>query len=171
MSTTATLQRTLALDLATTTGFALEAGGVFVHSGAVCFRRHTGNKSRAAEHIGQPFLNFQRWLRTRITEDKPSALAFEDIFRWSSSDAAKMFCGLRALLLLNAAYYEVPVFAYSPGQVKKFWTGNGNADKPLMIATTLTRFPELAEKDIDDNEADAIAILHLHMKQLKEVRA
>lgn len=169
MSTT--LTRVIALDLATTTGYALAAGGVFVHSASCSFKRHLGNKSMPAEHIGQPMLNFQRWLRQRIQEDKPTAFAFEDVFRWSSSDAAKVFCGLRGILMLNSAYYGIPVFGYSPGHVKKFWTGNGNADKALMVAQTITRLPELAAKDMDDNEADAVAILHLHLNQTREVAA
>lgn len=160
------IQRVIALDLATTTGYALAAGGVFVHSASISFARDKGTKTRPAEHIGQPMLNFQRWLRQRIQEDKPTAFAFEDVFRWSSSDAAKVFCGLRGILMLNAAYYDLPVFGYAPGHVKKYWTGNGNADKALMVAQTITRLPELATKDMDDNEADAVAILHLHLNQL-----
>jgi crossover junction endodeoxyribonuclease RuvC len=169
--TTTNIQRVIALDLATTTGYALAAGGVFVHSASASFARDKGTKRRAAEHIGQPMLNFQRWLRERIQEDKPTAFAFEDVFRWSSSDAAKVFCGLRGILMLNAAYYGIPVFGYSPGHVKKFFTGNGNAPKELMVAQAIARYPELAGEDIDDNRADAIAVLMLHLNQTQEVHA
>jgi crossover junction endodeoxyribonuclease RuvC len=163
--TTSSPQRVLALDLATQTGFALSAAGI-ITSGSVSFKRFTGSKRVQAEHVGQPMLNFQRWLRTRIQEDKPEAIAYEDVFRWMSSDAAKTFCGLRALLLLNCAYYQIPVFGYSPTHIKKFWSGKGNADKALMIATTVARFPETV--NADDNECDAIALLHLHLNQTAE---
>ena len=51
---------------------------------------------------------------------------------------------------------DVPVVMLSPGEVKKFATGKGNADKAAMIAAARAR----GFSPADDNEADAIAILH-----------
>ena len=48
------------------------------------------------------------------------------------------------------SYQGVPV-----GTIKKFLTGQGNANKPAMIAAAQTR----GFSPADDNEADAIAIL------------
>jgi Holliday junction resolvasome RuvABC endonuclease subunit len=158
---------TLALDLATVTGHALMASGVLT-SGSRSFRQV---KTRhPAHHAGDVFLEFQRWIRERILEDKPEVIVYEDIYRWMSADAAKLFCGMRAVLLMNAAYHEIQVLPYSPPAIKKFWTGSGVAKKDVMIAHTLARFPELREKKPDDNECDAIALLHLHLACLPPIR-
>jgi hypothetical protein len=42
------------------------------------------------------------------------------------------------------------------GQIKKFWTGKGNATKDDMIAEARAR----GFDPVDDNEADALALLH-----------
>ena len=49
-------------------------------------------------------------------------------------------------------YESVPV-----GEIKRYWTGKGNAKKEAMIAEAVRRGYEPA----DDNEADALAILCL----------
>lgn len=154
--------RVLALDLATTTGHALLSAGV-VSSGSQDF--HSKVKKGVAPYPGEQFARFENWLKERLRDDKPEAIAYEEVFRWMSSSAAHVFCGFRAITLNHAVRAGIPVFAYSPGTIKKFWTGNGAAKKDLMMATTLARFPDL---DLcDDNEADSIAILHLHLSTLK----
>lgn len=157
-----TTRKSLILDLGTQTGWALLANGI-VTSGTVGFQTYKGCKSRPADHAGQVFINFQRWLRGRIQDDKPTEIAYEDVYRWSSGDAAKLYCGLRAFLLANGALYGLPVTGYSPSMVKKYWTGKGNSDKDAMMAETKRRFPALRLSD--SNEADALAILHLHLSK------
>ncbi len=151
---------TLALDLGTTTGFALHASGITT-SGSVSFARYAGCKSKPADHPGETFLKFQRWLRERIQVDKVGRIVFENVYRWSSGDAAKAYCGYRGVMYLNAAYYRLEVTAVNQVHIKKHWTGKGNADKAAMIAETLRRFPSLELSSSD--EADAIAILDLYL--------
>ncbi len=55
-------------------------------------------------------------------------------------------------------YEGVPV-----GTIKKSWTGNGAAKKDAMIAEARKRGYEV----IDDNEADALAILDLKLKEMR----
>lgn len=155
--------RVLALDLATQCGWALMANGVLT-SGSAGFQRYAGSKSRPAEHRGQPYLNFQRWLRERIQTDKPEVIVYEDVYRWSSGDAAKAYGAFRGTLMVNCAYYGLPVVGYAPGQIKKHFTGNGGAKKPLMMAVARKRWPDLPG-DVDDNQCDALAILDLHLSQ------
>lgn len=148
--------RILALDLATTTGWALHASGVLT-SGSQNFARYPGSKSRAAEHVGEPYAKFGRWVRERIREDKPEVIVYEEVRRWSGFSAAHCFGGFRGMLFAQAAVVGVRVVGFSPSEVKKFWTGKGNAKKPAMIAATLAR---LGIEAVDDNESDAIALLY-----------
>lgn len=152
----------MALDLGTRTGWSLLANGIRT-SGSQGFQRYAGSKSRPQDHVGQPFLSFQRWIRERIQTDKPAAIVYEDVYRWSSGDAAKCYGSFRGVLLVNCAYCGIPVYGYSPSAVKKSWTGSGIAKKEQMMAVTKARFPEL--ELTDDNEADAIALLYLHVEK------
>lgn len=156
--------RVLALDLATVTGFALIANGV-ITSGSQDFTRKPPTKSRLPEHVGASFSKFDNWLAERIRDDKPHIVIFEEVFRWSSSSAAHCFGGYRGIMMKQLARQGMHCYGYSPSQIKKSWTGNGNAKKELMMETTLMRFPDL---DLtDSNEADAIALMFLHLSTLK----
>jgi len=163
MHHTNTTARVLALDLATTTGHALLAAGV-ISSGSQHFG-HKLKKGQPHPPAGLQFAQFENWLKERIRDDKPAAIAYEEVFRWMSSSAAHVFCAFRGIMLKEAIRAGIPCFAYSPATIKKHWTGNGAAKKELMMETTLMRFPDL---DLtDSNEADALAILFLHLSTLK----
>lgn len=155
--------RVLALDLATTTGHALIAAGV-ITSGSQHFG-HKLKKGQPHPPAGLQFAQFENWLKERLRDDKPEAIAYEEVFRWMSSSAAHVFCAFRGILLKEAIRAGVPCFAYSPTTIKKHFCGSGNAKKEVMIATACMRWPDFDYTD--DNQIDAIAILHLHLSTLK----
>ena len=140
----------LALDLGTITGFALRAADSGIVSGTVSFRpsRYDGG--------GMRYLRFRAWLDC-IAEDTGGigAIYFEEVRRHLSTDAAHVHGGLLATLTAwceqrSIAYQGVPV-----GTIKRHITGKGNADKAAVIAAVRAR----GYSPVDDNEADAIAIL------------
>lgn len=156
--------RVLALDLATVTGHATLANGV-ITSGSQDFARYAGSKSRPREHSGQPFASFRRWLHTKVLEDKPHAIVYEEVMRWMSASSAHTFGGLRGIMLEACCIHTLPCYPYSVGTIKKHFTGFGNADKADMMTEARRRWPDL---DLtDSNEADALAILHLHLSTLR----
>ena len=140
----------LALDLGTTTGWALSPPGGPIASGTVSFRpsRYDGG--------GMRYLRFRNWLNQLLQGgDVIQAVYFEEVRRHVGTDAAHVFGGLLATLTAwceehGIAYQGVPV-----GTIKRFATGKGNADKAAMIAALRER----GFSPTDDNEADAIAIL------------
>ena len=158
-----TSARVLALDLATTTGFALIGSGI-ITSGSQYFGTKV-KKGQPHPPAGLQFAQFENWLKNHLRDDKPLEIAYEEVFRWMSSSAAHVFCGLRAIMLKEALRAGIPCFAYSPTTIKKDFTGAGNAKKEVMIATALMRWPGLDYTD--DNEIDSIAILHTHLKNTK----
>ena len=140
----------LALDLGTTTGWALGRDARSIHSGTVSFRhsRYDGG--------GMRYLRFQRWL-DQLAEDSGElkAIYFEEVRRHIGTDAAHLYGGFLATLSnwceTNAvAYQGVPV-----GTIKRFITGKGNASKEAVLAAVR----EHGHQPADDNEADAIALL------------
>lgn len=165
MNHTNTAARVLALDLATTCGHALLASGV-ITSGSQSF--HSRPRKGVTIYPGEQFARFENWLKERLRDDKPEAIAYEEVFRWMSSSAAHVFCGFRAIMLNHAVRQGVPVFAYSPTTIKKWFTDKGNADKAAMMREAARRWPDLDATD--DNEVDALAILHLHLSTIKPTK-
>ena len=153
----------LALDLATTTGFAVLAAGV-VSSGSVSFARQKGRKHVPDEHEGVAYIRFQKWLREALALYKPTVVVFEEpMGNFKNAAARNIIVGFRGIMMSTVAYYNLTAWGYPQGRVKMFWTGKGNAKKPEMVAETKRRFPDL-ELTTDD-EADALAVLHLHLHE------
>ena len=140
----------LALDLGTTTGFALRGADGAITSGTAEFRLDRWQSG------GMRFLRFKHWL----TEIKHQAggvdlVVYEQVRRHAGVDAAHAFGGWLAILTAwcdhhGIAYQGVPV-----GTIKRHVTGKGNADKAAVIAAIRAR----GFNPADDNEADALAIL------------
>jgi len=151
------MTKILALDLSTATGFALSANGVVTH-GVKKFAA-----ASPASHPGTRYLQFQRWLRERIAEDKPALIVVERAGYFKSLAAQSICVGLRGILLSTTAYYDVPLHEISPSDLKKWATGKGNANKVAMRAAALARWP--AERFADDNACDAFLLLQLYLSK------
>ena len=140
----------LALDLGTTTGWALGSIIAPILSGTVSFKpsRYDGG--------GMRFVRFRNWLNQLHADSETiSAVYFEEVRRHAGTDAAHIYGGFLACL---GAWCEEHAIAYQGvpvGTIKRFATGKGNADKASMIAALNAR----GFSPSDDNEADAIAIL------------
>ncbi len=147
---TGRIQVLLALDLGTTTGYAVRTRDGVIASGTVSFRpsRYDGG--------GMRYLRFRAWLETMAENVSGiDVIHFEEIRRHVSTDAAHVHGGFLAMLASwceqrSIAYQGVPV-----GTIKRHVTGKGNADKAAVIAAVRAR----GFNPVDDNEADAIAIL------------
>jgi len=144
------LTAVLALDLGTTTGWALEAPDGLITSGTVSFRpaRYDGG--------GMRYLRFVNWLTELEHGAGPiGAIYYEEVRRHAGTDAAHVYGGLMASLTSWAELRGVPYQGVPVGTIKRFITGKGNADKQAVIAAVKER----GFSPADDNEADAIAIL------------
>ena len=146
----------LALDLATKTGHALLAGGVITH-GAQAFQA-----VHEDEHPGARYLRFQRWLRTRISEDKPGLIVVEMAGHFRSLPAQSICVGFRGILLSTSSYYGIPLFEVANSTLKKWAAGHGRADKEMMLKAARKRWP--AERFVDDNACDAFLLLRYWME-------
>jgi len=139
-----------ALDLGTTTGWAMQMGGWPIMSGTLDLKpnRYDGG--------GMRYLRLRNWLeQLRLDSGGIDAIYFEEVRRHAGTDAAHVYGGLLATLTgwceeRAVAYQGVPV-----GTIKRFIAGKGNADKTAVI----TAVRERGFSPKDDNEADAIAIL------------
>ena len=147
---TPTIPSILALDLGTTTGWAVRNGRSHILHGTAEFR-----PSRF-EGGGMRYLRFGKWLdQTLDVTGGVDAVYFEEVRRHAGTDAAHVHGGLLATLTAWCEQHSLPYQGVPVGTIKRFATGQGNADKAAMIAAIRERGFEPA----DDNEADAIAIL------------
>jgi len=151
LPTATPMDRTLlAIDLGTTTGWALKSQGGLITSGTVSFRpgRYDGG--------GMRYLRFTNWLTEIDRLSGPiEAIHFEEVRRHVGTDAAHVFGGLLAVLTSWGELRGVPYQGVPVGTIKKHLTGKGNAPKQAMIDAARAR----GFSPADDNEADAIAIL------------
>ena len=141
---------TLALDLGTSTGWAIRGHDGLITSGTVSLRpgRFDGG--------GMRYLRFTNWLTEIDRLSGPvAAIWFEEVRRHAGTDASHIYGGLMATLTAWAELRGIPYEGVPVGTFKRHATGKGNADKARMISAMRAR----GFSPADDNEADAIAIL------------
>jgi Holliday junction resolvasome RuvABC endonuclease subunit len=142
----------LALDLGTQTGWALAGRDGRITSGSQSF------KPQRFEGGGMRFLRFKRWL-TEIKQcvDAIDQVVFEEVRRHVGVDAAHAYGGFMGQLTAWCEHHHIPYQGVPVGTIKKHATGKGNASKDDMLAAIRAR----GHAPVDDNEADAIALLYL----------
>lgn len=136
----------LALDLGTTTGWALESNGLTL-SGSQPFKpdRFSGG--------GMRFLLFSKWLSDNFGH--VGLVLYEEVRNHVSNDSAHAYGGYYATLTAWCESRKIPYTGVPVQTIKKHATGKGNADKRLMLAFARA----LGYDPKDDNEADAIHLL------------
>ncbi len=141
----------LALDLGTTTGWALRGHDGLITSGTASFRpgRFDGG--------GMRYLRFTNWLTEIDRLSGPiAAIWFEEVRRHAGTDASHIYGGLMATLTAWAELRGVPYEGVPVGTWKRCVCGKGNARKDEVVAAMIARGFVPATSD----EADALAILH-----------
>ena len=140
----------LALDLGTTTGWALQSAEGVVLSGTVSFRpsRYDGG--------GMRYLRFRSWLE-ELAEDAGglAAIWYEEVRRHLGTDASHVYAGFLATLTAWAEQRHIAYAGVPVGTINSFATGRGNAGKQEVVAAMQAR----GYRPADDNEADALALL------------
>lgn len=149
----------LALDLGTMTGWALRNQPGRIVSGTAHFR------PRRFEGGGMRYLRFERWLNeTRNVTGGLDAVYFEEVRRHAGVDAAHAYGGFLAQLTAWCEHHGIPYEGVPVGTIKHFITGKGNAKKEQVIAAVKA----LGHNPEDDNEADALALLHWAINLTRE---
>jgi Holliday junction resolvasome RuvABC endonuclease subunit len=141
----------LAIDLGTTTGWALRPRDQQIAHGFVTL------KPQRFEGGGMRYLRFKRWLtELKGLATDIHAVYFEEVRRHVGVDAAHVYGGLMATLTTWCEHHGIPYQGVPVGTIKKHATGKGNAGKEEVLAAMRAKGHPVA----DDNEADALALLH-----------
>ena len=91
----------------------------------------------------------------------PEAMAIEKLFFNTNQKTAIDVAQARGALVLAAQKNKIPIFEYTPLQIKNSVAGYGRADKHQMI-DTVTSLLGLREKPKPDDTADALAAAMCH---------
>jgi len=144
----------LALDLGTTTGWAVRSRDAMVTSGSQSFQPQ--RSGARFEGGGMRYLRFKHWLtELKSVAGDLHAVYFEEVRRHAGVDAAHAYGGFMAHLTAWCEHHNIPYQGVPVGTIKRHATGKGNASKDEMIAAIRAR----GFDPIDDNEADALALL------------
>ncbi len=98
-----------------------------------------------------------------MTRYRPEAISIEKLFFNTNTTTALDVAQARGVILLAAHQHNIPIFEYTPLQVKQGVTGYGKADKKQVMELT-RRLLGLEKVPKPDDAADAlgIAICHCH---------
>lgn len=96
-----------------------------------------------------------------INREKPDHLAIEEIFYFKNEKTIISVAQARGVAIVCAENHNIPVYEYTPLQVKQALTGYGRADKKQMqemvrITCRLDHCPK------PDDAADAMAVAITH---------
>src|SRR3989339_101813 len=97
-----------------------------------------------------------------ISQHQPDEFAVESLFFANNAKTAFDVGAARGVILLAAQRQNMPIFQYTPLQIKSALTGYGAADKK-QIQYMVTKILHLEQPPRPDDAADAVAIALTHL--------
>ena len=120
-------------------------------------------KTKASATFPEKLLVIHSRLSTLLAECRPDAVAIENVFVAVNVRSALKLGHARGVAMLAAVEAGVPVFEYTPAEIKRAVVGYGRADKPqvqhmvkLLLGLAAVPSPH------DAADALAVAICHAH---------
>jgi len=137
---------------------------VFVSCGAI--------RSKPSESLALRLKSIYNGIVRVVREYEPQAAAFESLFYATNVQSALKLGHVRGVSILAAVEASVPVFEYSPLEVKSAVTGYGRGEKlqvQQMVRTLLKL--KTAPQPYDASDALAVAICHVHSNRFNKAIA
>lgn len=123
--------------------------------GSIQTQKTLGNTERLCEIASD--------LEKIIEKYKPDEIAIEDLFFFKNLKTAIKVAQARGVLILISARKKIPVFEYTPLQVKQALTGYGRADKS-QVQAMVKNILKIKEIPKPDDAADALAVAICHQQ-------
>ena len=104
-----------------------------------------------------------------IDKFKPDAIAIEELFFNNNAKTAIAVAQARGVLVVSAANKGIPIYEYTPLQIKQSVAGYGRADKQQVqhMVKTLLGLNAVPKPD-DAADALAVAICHANSSTMNE---
>ncbi len=146
----------------------IDPGYAIVGVGIVDYNRNRFSTLEYGAITTTPDQPFPKRLQT-IYEDyttlldrfHPEAVSIEKLYFGNNVTTGIDVAQARGLILLGAAQRNIPIFEYSPVQIKQAVVGYGNAEKHQVIYMT-TKLLNLKSPPKPDDVADALAVAITH---------
>ena len=100
-------------------------------------------------------------LQEVFDQAKPDVVSVEKLFFSKNITTGIAVAEARGLVLLTAAKRKIPIYEYTPNEIKKTLTGYGSAGKPQMEEMVRLHLG-LDKKPKPDDAADALAAAITH---------
>ena len=101
-------------------------------------------------------------LESILDRFKPLACSIEKVFFSVNKKSAMEVAQARGVVVATVARRSIPIYEYSPSQIKKAVTGSGRANKE-DIAFMIKKLFSLKEVIAQDDACDAVAIAFCHL--------
>lgn len=111
--------------------------------------------------LAERLLRLSNAVNEWLDDYKPDVVAMERIFERSNVSTVMHTAHAVGVMVLAAAQRGIPVYMYTPSEVKKAISGNGRADKKQMTVM-ITRILGLSAPPKPADAADALAIAVCH---------
>lgn len=102
-------------------------------------------------------------VKALISEHRPVSMAVERLFVNRNLQTASSVAKAVGVIMLAAAEHRVPVFEYTPSQVKTAVAGYGDATKDQVVKMVVKRL-RLTETPAPADTADALAAALCHLQ-------
>ncbi len=121
-------------------------------------------RTSAEKQTSERLLEIYNEIKTLFEKYDPQIVAIEKLFFNKNVTSAMNVSEARGVILLAAQQKQIPLFEYTPAQIKQAITGTGRADKRQM-QEMITRLLGLDELPRPDDAADglSIALCHIHI--------
>lgn len=127
---------------------------LYIDSGVV----RNGSSSSRPERLRR----IKQVLDEVLRRHSPASLAVEKIFIAKNPKSIFVLGEVRGVVLLAAAEAGVPVYEYSPREVKSSVVGKGAATKG-QVAAMIQRLLEVGHTPETEDETDALAVAFCHV--------
>ena len=119
-------------------------------------------KTSASSTFPEKLLAIHSRLATLISDCRPDAVAIENVFHAVNARSALKLGHARGVAMLAAVECGLPVFEYTPAEVKRAVVGYGRAEKP-QVQQMIKLILGLAEPPSPHDAADALAVAICHI--------
>ncbi|PKN78596.1 MAG: crossover junction endodeoxyribonuclease RuvC [Candidatus Cloacimonetes bacterium HGW-Cloacimonetes-1] len=103
-----------------------------------------------------------------LDEYKPQQACVESMFFHKHIKSIFTLGHARGVLLLALSQRQIPIFEYTPREIKKAVVGNGNATKE-QVRYMIDQLYKLKSSELRDDAADALAIATCHFNKYRFV--
>ena len=117
----------------------------------------------AGQPLAARLVQIAQDMETLINRFRPDEMSIEELFFSKNITTGIAVAHGRGVLLCAAERCGIPLFEYTPGQVKMAVTGYGKAEKRQVMDMT-KRLLKLAKTPRPDDAADALALALCHAR-------